>query len=185
MNNKLTVKDLVLVAAFSVLGILFMYLIPMPFLFTPYTILISPIVQSLFLAFPFILTGAKVQKKWAILIYCVIWGLGGFMPYYIGMMVIAGIIAELILAKTKNRFKGLTLSFVVTMLAHYIGDTVIPYIITKEQQLEMIKKMYGHDYAMKMQELKTIPMMVIIAVTIVVVSIIGTYISKKFCKKHF
>ncbi|HEL0614618.1 TPA: MptD family putative ECF transporter S component [Streptococcus equi subsp. zooepidemicus] len=185
MDNKLRIKDLVLVAAFSVLGIAFMYLIPMPFLFTPYTILISPIVQSLFLALPFILTGAKVQKKWAILIYCVIWGLGGIMPYYIGMMVVAGIIAEFILAKTKNRFKGLSLSFVVAMLSHYIGGTVIPYIITKEQQLEMIKQMYGQDYAMKMQELKTIPTMIIIAVAVIVVSIIGTYISKKFCKKHF
>ncbi|MGT2754570.1 MptD family putative ECF transporter S component [Streptococcus ovis] len=75
MDNKLRIKDLVLVAAFSVLGIAFMYLIPMPFLFTPYTILISPIVQSLFLALPFILTGAKVQKKCAILIYCLM-GIG-------------------------------------------------------------------------------------------------------------
>ena len=77
------------------------------------------------------------------------------------------------------------MSFVVAMLSHYIGGTVIPYIITKEQQLEMIKQMYGQDYAMKMQELKTIPMMIIIAIAMVVVSFIGTYISKKFCKKHF
>ncbi|MGT2754569.1 MptD family putative ECF transporter S component [Streptococcus ovis] len=107
------------------------------------------------------------------------------MPYYIGMMAIAGIIAEFILAKTKNRFKGLSLSFVVAMLSHYIGGTIIPYIITKEQQLEMIKQMYGQDYAMKMQELKTMPMMAIIAIAIVVVAFIGTYISKNFCKKHF
>ncbi len=185
MDNKLTVKDLVLVAAFSVLGIAFMYLIPMPFLFTPYTILISPIAQSLFLALPFILTGAKVQKKWAILIYCTIWGLGGIMPYYIAMMVISGIIAELILAKSTNRFKGLSLAFIIAMLCHYVGGTVIPYIITKEQQLEMIKQMYGQDYAMKIQELKTIPMMIIIAAAIVVVSFIGAVIAKKFCKKHF
>ena len=185
MNNKLTIKDLVLVAAFSVLGIVFMYLIPMPFLFTPYTILISPVGQSLFMALPFILAGAKVQKKWAILIYCVIWGLGGIMPYYIGMMFVAGLIAEFILSKTKNKFNGLSLSFVVAMLCHYIGGTVIPYIITHEQQLEMIKQMYGYDYAMKMQSLKTVPMMIGISVGIIIVSLIGTYIAKKFCKKHF
>ena len=55
----------------------------------------------------------------------------------------------------------------------------------KEQQLEMIKQMYGLDYAMKMQELKTMPMMAIIAIAIVIVAFIGTYISKNFCKKHF
>ena len=49
MDNKLRIKELVLVAAFSVLGIAFMYLIPMPFLFTPYTILISPIVLDFLL----------------------------------------------------------------------------------------------------------------------------------------
>lgn len=185
MDNKLRVKDLVLVAAFSVLGILFMYLIPMPFLFTPYTILISPIVQSLFLALPFVLTGAKVQKKWALLIYCVIWGIGGIMPYYIGMMVAAGIIAELLVSKSKNRSKGLSLSFVLAMLFHYVGGTVIPYMITREQQLDVVKQMYGQGYAMKMQELRTIPMMAVIAVAIIVVSVIGTHISKKFCKKHF
>ena len=58
-------------------------------------------------------------------------------------------------------------------------------LMMKEQQLEMIKQMYGLDYAMKMQELKTIPMMVIIAIAIVIVAFIGTYISKNFCKKHF
>ena len=185
MDNKLTIKDLVLVAAFSVLGILFMYLIPLPFLVTPYTILLSPIIQSLFLALPFTLAGAKVQKKWAVFIYCVIWGLGGIMPYYIGVMAVAGIIAELILSKVKNRFQGLSVSFVVAMLSHYIGGTVVPYIITKEQQLEMIKQMYGQDYAMKMQGLKTVPVMLIIAVAIIVVSVMGTCISKRFCKKHF
>lgn len=185
MDNKLRIKDLVLVAALAVLGVVLMYVIPMPFLFTPYTILISPIAQGLFLSLPFVLTGAKVQKKWAILIYCAIWGLGGIMPYYIAMMVAAGAIAELILSKARNRFNALSLSFVVAMLAHYVGGTVIPYIITKEQQLEMIKQMYGQDYAMKMQELKTMPMMLGIAAAIVVTSFIGTNISKKFCKKHF
>lgn len=185
MDSKLRIKDLVFVAAFSVLGVVFMYSIPMPFLFTPYTILISPIAQSLFLALPFIVTGAKVQKRWAMLIYCTIWGLGGIMPYYIAMMIASGIIAELILARAQNRFKGLSVSFIVAMLCHYVGGTVIPYIITREQQLEMIKQMYGSDYAMKMQALKTAPMMLLIAAAIVVVSCIGVSIAKKFCKKHF
>ncbi|UTC63155.1 MptD family putative ECF transporter S component [Treponema sp. OMZ 787] len=185
MDNKLTIKDLVLVAAFSVLGISFMYLIPLPFLFTPYTILISPIAQSLFMALPFILTGAKIQKKWAILIYCVIWGLGGIMPYYIAMMTIAGLIGECILSKTKNRFKGLSLSFTAAILAHYVGGTIIPYFITRQQQFEMVKQMYGEDYAVKMQNLKTIPFMIGIAAAIIIVSFIGSNIAKRFFKKHF
>lgn len=185
MSHKLTIKDLVLVAAFSVLGLIFMYTIPLPFLFSPYTILISPVMQSFFMALPFILTGAKVKKKWAILVYCIIWGLGGIMPYYIGMMIIAGLIAEYILSKAKNRFNGLSLSFVVAMLSHYIGGTVIPYIITKEEQLKMVKEIYGQDYAMKIQSLKTTPMIIAIAVAIIIVSFIGSYVAKKFFKKHF
>lgn len=63
MDNKLTVKDLVLIAGFSILGVLCMYIIPLPFLFTPYTILISQIVQSLFMAIPFILMVLKSKRK--------------------------------------------------------------------------------------------------------------------------
>lgn len=185
MNNRLTIKDLVLVAAFSVLGVLLMYVIPMPFIFTPYTILISPIVQSLFLALPFMLTGAKIPKKWSILIYCIIWGLGGIMPYYIATMLIAGLFAELILSKVADRFNGLRLSFMIAMLAHYIGGTVIPYIMTNEQQLAMIKQVYGEEYAIKMQAIKTVPMMIVISIVMLIVAFIGSNIAKKFLKKHF
>lgn len=73
MNDKLNIKDLVLIAAFSILGIVLMYIIPMPFLFTPYTVLISPIFQGLFLSLPFFLAGAKVQKNGQCL-YTVLFG---------------------------------------------------------------------------------------------------------------
>lgn len=185
MDNKLTVKDLVLVAGFSILGILCMYIIPLPFLFTPYTILISPIVQSLFMAIPFILMGAKIQKKKAVFIYCVIWGLGGIMPYYIGMMILSGMVGEVILSKVKDRFKGLSFSFMIAMLFHYIGGTIIPYIFIREQQFEMIKDTYGLEYATKMKEIQTVPLIAGITIAILVVSMIGSHIAKNFCKKHF
>lgn len=107
------------------------------------------------------------------------------MPYYIGMMLIAGIVGEIILSKVKDRFKGLSLSFMVAMLSHYIGGTIIPYIFIREQQLAMIKDAYGLEYATKMKELQTVPLIIGITIAVMVVSIVGSHISKKFCKKHF
>ncbi|MDO5726172.1 MAG: MptD family putative ECF transporter S component [Tissierellia bacterium] len=185
MNEKLKIKDLVLVAAFALLGVVLMYIIPMPFLFTPYTVLISPILQGLFLSIPFFLAGAKVPKRWAMLIYCAIWGIGGIMPYYIAIMVIAGIIAEMLIKNSEDRAKGLTISFVVAMLCHYIGGTIIPYIFTKEQSMAMIEQMYGADYAAKMADLKTVPFMIIVAILVVIFAFIGSKIAKNFLKRHF
>lgn len=49
----------------------------------------------------------------------------------------------------------------------------------------MIKDTYGLEYATKMKELQTIPLIVGITIAVIVVSIIGSYFAKKFCKKHF
>lgn len=107
------------------------------------------------------------------------------MPYYVGLMLIAGLIGEFILTKVENRFKGLSISFAVAMSCHYLGGSVIPFIITRKQQFETVKKLYGQDYAMKMESLRTMPMIIAVAVSVIVVSIIGSSIAKKFFKKHF
>ncbi|MGY3723815.1 energy-coupling factor transport system substrate-specific component [Granulicatella balaenopterae] len=186
MKEQLKIKDLVLVAAFAVLGVMMMYLLPMPFIFSPYTILISPIFQALFLSIPFFLVATKVNKKWALFIYCLIWGLGGMMPYYIAVMVLAGLIAEYLRNKQDlSRYNSLSISFAIAMLMHYVGGTIIPYLLTKGAEFEMIKQMYGEDYALKMQSLKTIPFMIMVTIAVVVCSFVGSYLAKKLLKKHF
>lgn len=186
MKEKLTIKNLVLVAACSVLGAALMYLLPMPFLFTPYTILISPIFQALFMAIPFFIVGTKVNKKWALFIYCTIWGIAGIMPYYIVGMVIAGLLVEFICNnENKNLFERLRNGYVIAMLMHYICGTIIPYFLTKGAEFEMIKEMYGLVYATKMQSLKTIPFMMMVALGVVVVSMVGSLIAKRMLRKYF
>lgn len=49
----------------------------------------------------------------------------------------------------------------------------------------MIKETYGLEYATKMKEIQTVPLIAGITVAVLVVSMIGSHIAKKFCKKHF
>ena len=186
MNEKLKVKDLVVIAAFSVIGVVCMYVLPLPFLFTPYTILISPMFQAIFLSIPFFFVGVKVHKKWALFIYCVIFGIGGMMPYYIAGMILAGLLVEWILSETKDDlYKGLSESFAVMMLFHYVCGTIVPYLLTHGAEFEMIKQMYGEDYALKMQSIKTMPFMIGVAIGVVLLSFVGSMLSKKLLKKYF
>ena len=144
MNNKLKTKDIITIVLLSLINIVifgfgtFFYL-------NPVTILLMPVFYSLFQGIVFFMLGVKVQKKGAILIYCIIQGVIGFNIPYILMFILAGIIGEAILAKTGYANpKGLTLSYVIMQLLASIGSTIYPYAITLNATLNNMSENTGN-----------------------------------------
>lgn len=138
-TKKLKSRDMITVALLSLVNIViflagtFLYL-------TPITVLLMPVVYALLQGIVFFIIGAKVQKRGAIFLYCVIQGVMGFYIPYILLYCAAGILAEIILAKTGYSHPlGMTVSYVVTQVLACMGSTVYPYAIALNATLEGMK----------------------------------------------
>ena len=184
-SNKLKTKDLVTIVLMSLLNIVifgfgsFLYL-------TPITILLMPVFYSLLQGIVFFLLGVKVQKKGAILLYCIIQGVIGFNIPYILMFVLAGFLGEWFLQKLGyGTSKALTLSYVVMQVLACFGSTIYPYAITLQTTLANM-----HDTGDLGVHIQAAGAMiqswgsVVLVLVVIVSALLGALLGKVIVRKH-
>ncbi|MDO5717679.1 MAG: MptD family putative ECF transporter S component [Tissierellia bacterium] len=187
MDNKLKVKDLVLIAVFAVIYYMVMLIIGMmglvPILYLAFyavNALVQGVVVMLFMA--------KVPKPWALFIF-------GMMPVIVSIatghtyvVVIHSIIfvgiAEILFRK--GNFK----SFKYNALAHSflscaIIGSVMQILLVHDQLMENFSNMFPKEYIETLERLVTIPNMLILYIATFIMGLIGAYIGKKMLRKHF
>ena len=153
---------------------------------TPITILLMPVFYSLFQGIVFFMIGVKVQKKGAILLYCIIQGVIGFNIPYIIMFVLGGLIGEWVLAKTGYAdMKGLTVSYIVMQLLACMGSTIYPYAITLSTTLGRMKSTGNLNVTVEKagNMIQSWGSLVLIAV-VFISAYIGAVLGKKAVRKH-
>ncbi|MCM1561734.1 MAG: MptD family putative ECF transporter S component [Butyrivibrio sp.] len=135
----------------------------------------------------FFMIGAKVRKRGAILIYCIVRGciFGGFLPYII-LYFVADVAAELVLWKTGyGNTKGLTAGYVIIQALASIGSTIYPYALAYESVLQTNAVSDGREGNIQQAAgmLKSWGVFLLLA-GVVVSSLIGAVIGKRIVKKH-
>ena len=185
-TDKLRIKDIITVTLLSLINIIIFSL--GTFLYaTPITLLLMPVFYSLLQGMVFFMIGVKVRKKGAMLLYCVIQGILGFNIPYIVVFILAGIIAELILAKTgyANTTKGLTISYILMQLLACVGNTIYPYAITLNATMSGLENEGNLDSVIgRAGEMIQSWGCAILALTVVLGAFIGAMIGKRVVKKH-
>ena len=184
-SSKLTTKDIITVVLLALVNTIIFGLGTF-FYLAPVLILMMPVFYSLFQGIVFFMLGTKVQKKGAILLYCIIMGVIGFNIPYILMHVIAGIIAEALLAKTGyGSQKGLTASYVILQMLACVGSTIYPYAIVLKATLNGIEG--NGDLGINIEAagnmLRSWFMIVFIAI-VLASAFVGAALGKKVTKKH-
>ena len=184
-STKLTTKDIITVVLLALVNTIifgfgtFFYLAPV-------AILMMPVFYSLTQGIVFFMLGTKVRKKGAVFIYCVIMGVIGFNIPYIFMHLLAGVVAEILLARWGyGETKALTASYVILQFLACIGSTIYPYAIVLQATLQGIEG--NGDLGINIEAAGAMLrswFMVAFIVIVLVSAWIGALIGKKIMKKH-
>lgn len=186
MKSNLKAKDLVMAGVFSLLGVVIMYVVPMPLMINPYGTLVSPLVQALFLAIVYFLIGSKIPKAGALLIFCTIMGLAGMALYYVAALFLAGIFVEVIMKKLGYGSKrALTVSYILFAVFNCFAGSLIPYIFFRDATYMQNIQLYGEEYANTVKSVRSGPIMLGMIIAVGIMAFLGTIISKRMLKKHF
>ncbi len=186
-SQKLKIKDIIMVTLLTLINVLIFMLGSLLYV-TPVTILMMPVIFALVEGIVFFTIGVKIPKRGALFIYCAIRGImGGYLPYIICYL-IAGVIAELIVAKSGyGKSGGLSISYIITEALSAIGGMFYPYVIAYKSFFknadELIKEGNNknvYDAANMIQSWRSL----ILVAAIIVAAFIGTLIAKRMMKKH-
>lgn len=186
-SQKLKIKDIIMVTLLTLINVLIFMLGSLLYV-TPVTILMMPVIFALVEGIVFFTIGVKIPKRGALFIYCAIRGImGGYLPYIICYL-IAGVIAELIVAKSGyGKSGGLSISYIITEVLSAIGGMFYPYVIAYKSFFknadELIKEGNNknvYDAANMIQSWRSL----ILVAAIIVAAFIGTLIAKRMMKKH-
>jgi len=186
MRNNLKAKDLVMTGVLSLLGVVIMYVVPMPFVINPYGTLISPLIQALFLAIVYFLIGSKVPKTGALLIFCIIMGIAGMALYYIAALFVAGLVVEFIMKKQGYGSKrALTVSYILFAVFNCFAGSLVPYLFFRDATYMQNVQLYGEKYANTVKSVRSQPIMLGLIIAVGIMAFLGTLFSKRLLKKHF
>lgn len=187
-NKKLKIKDIITITLLTLINvILFM---TGSFLYVnPVSILAMPIIFALLEGIVFYVISIKVPKKGAFIIYCTLRGVMGFYLPYIILYILAGLIAEFVMAKSGyGNLKGVCVSYIVTQVMGAIGGTVYPYVIAYKSffsDTEAMKAQGANQNilaaANMIQSWKSFVLLAMVAIA----AFVGTLIAKTILKKHF
>lgn len=135
-TSKLKIKDIITVTLLTLINVVIFFASSLLYAL-PITIVLMPIFFSLLEGVVYFIIGTKIKKPGAMMIYSFVRGiLGGYLPY-IGLYLMSGVIAEIILKKTGyGNIKGLTVSYVITQVLAGIGSTIYPYAIAAKSMAE-------------------------------------------------
>lgn len=186
-TQKLKIKDIIMVTLLTLINVL-IFMVGSLLYVTPVTILMMPVIFALVEGIVFFTIGAKIPKRGALFIYCAIRGImGGYLPYIICYLV-AGLISELIVAKSGyGKSSGLSISYIITEVLSAIGGTFYPYVIAyksffknADELIEEGNNKNVYDAANMIQSWRSL----ILIAAIIVAAFIGTLIAKRMMKKH-
>ena len=186
-KTKLKTKDIITVVLMSLINI-FIFGFSSLLYFNPFTILLMPVYFALTQGIVYFMLGAKVPKKGAMLIYCIIQGAVTFNVPYIICYVVAGIIAEIILAKMGYaNSKALTISYVIIQLFNCFGSTIYPYAITLSATLKRLPESGGSvngEFIKQAGEMIQSWGCAVLVLVVILCALLGAFFGKKIMEKH-
>ena len=187
-NQKLKTKDIITITLLTLVNVIifmagsFLYI-------SPVMILAMPVVFSLLEGIVFYVISIKVPKKGAFLIYCTIRGIMGFYLPYILLYVLAGVIAELVMAKFGYaNSKGVCVSYIVTQIFGAIGGTVYPYVIAYKSffaNAEAMAEQGANQNVLAAANMIQSWKCLVLLLAVAIAAFIGSLIAKSILKKHF
>lgn len=187
-NQKLKMKDIITITLLTLINVI-IFMAGSFFYISPITILAMPVLFALLEGIVFYVISVKVPKKGAFLIYCTLRGVMGFYLPYILLYVLAGVIAELIMAKSGyGNSKGVCISYMVTQVLGTIGGTVYPYVIAYDRffaDAEAMAAQGANQNVMAAANMIQSWRCVILLLAVAVAAFLGSLIGKSILKKHF
>ena len=183
-TSKLKVKDIITVTLLTLINVVIFFI--SSFLYAlPITIVLMPVFFSLLEGVVYFIIGTKIKKPGTMMIYSFVRGiLGGYLPY-IGLYLLSGVIAEIIMKKAGyGNLKGLTASYIITQVLAGIGSTIYPYAIAAKSMAENSVSDGRQDAILAASEMLGSWGAPILLVGIIVAAFIGAMIGSKIVKKH-
>lgn len=183
-TSRLKIKDIITVTLLSLINVVIFFI--SSFLYVlPITIVLMPIFFSLLEGVVYFIIGTKIKKPGAMMIYSFVRGiLGGYLPY-IGLYLLSGVIAEIIMRKAGyGNIKGLTACYVITQLLAGFGSTIIPYAIAAQSMTENSVSDGRQDAILAASEMLVSWGAPVLVAGIIITAFIGALIGAKIVKKH-
>ena len=183
-TSRLKIKDIITVTLLSLINVVIFFI--SSFLYVlPITIVLMPIFFSLLEGVVYFIIGTKIKKPGAMMIYCFVRGiLGGYLPY-IGLYLLSGVIAEIIMRKAGyGNIKGLTACYVITQLLAGFGSTIIPYAIAAQSMAENSVSDGRQDAILAASEMLVSWGAPVLVAGIIITAFIGALIGAKIVIKH-
>lgn len=183
-TNKLKIKDIITVVLLSLINVVLFFASSLLYA-TPITIILMPIFFALLEGVVYFIIGSKVQKPGAILIYSIVRSiLGGYLPY-IGLFILSGVIAELLLWKIGyGNGKALTISYIINQMLASVGSTILPYAIAAQAMQEQAVSDGRQDNILAASDILQSWVSAALVAGVIVAAFIGALIGKKIVKKH-
>ena len=184
----LKIKDIITVVLLSLINVVIFMVSSLLYL-TPITVLAMPVLYGLVEGIVFFTIGTRVKARGALLLYCVVRGVMGFYLPYIICYLVAGIAAELIMAKTGYaNVKGLTVSYIIAEVLGALGGTFYPYVIAADSFFanadEMLKTGELNEDVLEAPKMISSWGSLVLLAAILLSSFIGALIGRKVVKKH-
>lgn len=187
-NQKLKIKDIITITLLTLINVI-IFMAGSFFYISPITILAMPVIFSLLEGIVFYVISIKVPKKGAFLIYCTIRGVMGFYLPYILLYMLAGLIAELVMAKSGyGNSKGVCVSYIVTQVLGAIGGTVYPYVIAYDSffaDAEAMAAQGANQNVMAAANMIQSWRCLVLLLAVAAAAFVGSVIAKNILKKHF
>lgn len=192
MNNKLKIKDFLLISLLTAIYIL-IYFVSMTVV-TPLGVFghgISPGVQGLLAGSVIYFMSRKVGKMFQFTIMTLlIMGIfalmgGGYLPWLISSTV-AAIVADIISSRTNNpSIFGLAISFGIMQVGQAFGQIIPALLFAEKFKNDWIKRGQSPEDMEKTLKYATGHWAIISTITIFILAFIGIYIAHRMLKKHF
>lgn len=188
-ENKLQVKDLIMIGVFSALYFVLNMVGGMPFAMNPILTFYQPMGSALLSGIIFMFLIAKAPKRGTITILAVIMCILRFatgMHWAMGVgTLIAGIIAEIIAGSKRYKNKKMNmLSFGIFALGD-IGTFLVYFINPESWSNAMIKKGADISYIESMNAAAANWMIYVIVIGTFLVALLSAWIGMKLLKKQF
>ncbi len=187
-NQKLKIKDIITITLLTLVNVI-IFMAGSFFYISPVTILAMPVLFALLEGIVFYVISIKVPKKGAFLIYCTIRGIMGFYLPYILFYVLAGVIAELVMAKFRyGNPKGVCVSYIVTQVLGAIGGTVYPYVIAYDRffaDAEAMAAQGANQNVLAAANMIQSWRCLVLLLAVAMAALLGSLIAKAILKKHF
>lgn len=192
MNNKLKIKDFLLISLLTAIYIL-IYFVSMTVV-TPLGVFghgISPGIQGLLAGSVIYFMSRKVGKMFQFTIMTLlIMGIfalmgGGYLPWLISSTV-AAIVADIISSRTNNpSIFGLAISFGIMQVGQAFGQIIPALLFAEKFKNDWIKRGQSPEDMEKTLKYATGHWAIISTITIFILAFIGIYIAHRMLKKHF